>query len=190
MAAFNKVWCFILTLLCMLFRAYINNLESKAVQEVPVARTHGNRATGPRAVYRKALLESLVDELPTNSICFSSKFTAIETETHGSSLITVIHIEDGSVIKAKVLISCDVVHSVLASSLGLAAPVHSGRSAVRGLAVFPQGHCLKDEMYQFIGTGRWAGLVPVNDKEIYWFFTCASPAEGKTLKHAFSIVSS
>ncbi|PON60770.1 FAD/NAD(P)-binding domain containing protein, partial [Parasponia andersonii] len=190
MVAFNKVWCFILTLLCVLFRAYITNLESGAVQEVPIARTHGNRATGPRAVHRKALLEALADELPTNSIRFSSKLTAIKTETHGSSLITVIHIEDGSVIKGKFLIGCDGVHSVVASSLGLAALVHSGRSAVRGLVVFPQGHCLKDEMYKFIGTGGWAGLVPVTDKEIYWFFTCASPAEGKTLKHAFSIVSS
>ena len=80
---------------------------------------------------------------------------------------------------------------MVASSLGIAAPVHSGRSAVRGLAVFPQGHSLKDEMHQFIGTGRRAGLVPINDKEIYWFFTCASPTKGKskTLNHAFSLLS-
>ncbi|XP_062114765.1 monooxygenase 2-like [Humulus lupulus] len=156
--------------------AYITNLESGAIQEISAARrASGNGGTRSRAVHRKALLETLAGELPTNSIRFSSKLTEIETESHLSSSIAVVHLEDRTVIKAKVLIGCDGVHSMVASSLGIAAPIHSGRSAVRGLAVFPQGHCLKDEMHQFIGTGRRAGLVPVNDKEIYWFFTCASP---------------
>lgn len=69
-------------------------------------------------------------------------------------------------------------HSVVARWLGLAEPVYSGRSAVRGLAVFPQGHGLDNNVQQYLGLGRRAGFVPLNDKEIYWFFTCTSPAKG------------
>ena len=66
----------------------------------------------------------------------------------------------------------------MASWLGLGAPVHSGRSAVRGLSVFPQGHGLKQEVHQFVGQGTRAGFFPLNDKDIYWFLTCTSPAKG------------
>ncbi|EXB36910.1 3-hydroxybenzoate 6-hydroxylase 1 [Morus notabilis] len=138
----------------------------------------GDDGSGPRSVHRKALLEALAEELPTESICFSSKLGAIKTITNEGSSIAVVHMEDGSVIKAKVLIGCDGVHSVVASWLGLAAPVLSGRSAVRGLAVFPQGHGVKHEIHQFVGAGRRAGIVPLTDKDIYWFFTCSSPATG------------
>ncbi|ONI01836.1 hypothetical protein PRUPE_6G162100 [Prunus persica] len=133
---------------------------------------------GPRSVHRKALLNALADQLPINSIRFSSKLTAIETQEHEGSSISIIHMADGTVIKAKVLIGCDGVHSVVARWLGLAEPVYSGRSAVRGLAVFPQGHGLDNNVQQYLGLGRRAGFVPLNDKEIYWFFTCTSPAKG------------
>lgn len=60
---------------------------------------------GPRSVHRKALLNALADQLPINSIRFSSKLTAIETQEHEGSSISIIHMADGTVIKAKVNIS-------------------------------------------------------------------------------------
>ncbi|KAF8404437.1 hypothetical protein HHK36_009322 [Tetracentron sinense] len=93
---------------------------------------------GPRTVHRRALLEALAEELPIDTIRFSSKPISIETHTDEGSSITILRMEDGNIIKAKVLVGCDGVHSVVAQWLGLKAPVHSGRSAVRGLAVFPQ----------------------------------------------------
>lgn len=48
---------------------------------------------------------ALADELPHNSIRFSSKITAIETKTQEGSSISVIHLDDGTTIKAKVLIN-------------------------------------------------------------------------------------
>lgn len=76
-------------------------------------------------------------------------------------------------------------HSVVAGWLGLASPVHSGRSAVRGLAVFPQGHGLvKQDVYQFVGAGLRAGFAPLTDKDIYWALDCASPANGTSFNHA------
>lgn len=72
----------------------------------------------------------------------------------------------------QVLIGCDGVNSVVANWLGLSAPIHSGRAAVRGLSVFPQGHGMKQEINQFVDVGKRAGLIPLNDKEVYWFLTC------------------
>ena len=65
----------------------------------------------------------------------------------------------------------------MASWLGLAAPVYSGRSAVRGMAVFPQGHGFK-EVHQFVGEGIRAGFAPLNDKDMYWFFSGTFSAKG------------
>ena len=69
-------------------------------------------------------------------------------------------------------------HSMVARKLGLGEPVKSGRSAVRGLAVFPEGHEVGDEVQQFVDVGVRAGVVPLNDKEIYWFLTFNSTPKG------------
>ncbi|KAJ6299002.1 hypothetical protein OIU76_020053 [Salix suchowensis] len=129
---------------------------------------------GIRTVHRKALLEALAEELPTDTIRFSSKLAAIESqEQGGGASIAVVHLEDGTAIKSKVLIGCDGVHSVVARWLGLAEPVHSGRSAVRSLAVFPQGHRFNHEVQLFVDQqGKRAAFIPLNDSEFYWFFTC------------------
>ncbi len=66
----------------------------------------------------------------------------------------------------KVLIGCDGVHSVVANWLALSAPVYSGRSAVRGLAIFPQGHGLRQEVNQFVDAGKRAGFIPLNDRDL------------------------
>ncbi|KAM0940462.1 putative FAD-binding domain, FAD/NAD(P)-binding domain superfamily [Dioscorea sansibarensis] len=123
-----------------------------------------------RSVHRKVLLETLADELPPNTIKFSTNITSIKSQGQD---IKVLQLEDGSVIRTKALIGCDGVHSVVAQWLGLTAPVDSGRSAVRGLAVFPDGHGFKHEVRQFVGNGVRAGLVPMNDTEVYWFLSAS-----------------
>ena len=118
------------------------------------------------------MLEALAEELPTDSIRFSSKLAAIESqEQGGGASIAVVHLEDGTLIKSKVLIGCDGLHSIVARWLGLAEPVHSGRSAVRGLAIFPQGYGSKQEAQLFVDEGKRAAFVPLNDREFYWFLT-------------------
>ncbi|PON83518.1 FAD/NAD(P)-binding domain containing protein [Trema orientale] len=161
-------------------KGYVTNLGTGAIQEISYSGAKSD-AIGPRSVHRKALLRALAEELPSDSIRFSCKITAIEAQEHEGSSIAVVHIEDGNVIKAKVLVGCDGVHSIVASWLGLPPVVHSGRSAVRGLAVFPQGHGLKQEVQQFVGAGTRAGFIPLTDNDIYWFLTCTSPARDSFL---------
>ncbi|XP_004288321.1 PREDICTED: zeaxanthin epoxidase, chloroplastic-like [Fragaria vesca subsp. vesca] len=162
-------------------KLYITDLDTGEVQEVPFIKPNGD-AVGPRSVHRKALLEALADELPVHSIRFSSKISAIDTQQHEGSSIAIVHMENGTVIKAKVLIGCDGVHSVVSRWLGLRDPVLSGRSAVRGLAVYPQGHGLEHNVRQYVGTGKRAGIVPLTDKEIYWFISYTSPAKETSLE--------
>lgn len=69
---------------------------------------------------------------------------------------------------------------MVAQWLGLAAPINSGRSSVRGLAIYPEGHVLKNGGDQFLSYGKRGGIVPLNDKEIYWFITFSTMPRGKS----------
>ncbi|KAK9162605.1 hypothetical protein Syun_003507 [Stephania yunnanensis] len=156
-------------------RGYVTNLENGSVQEMSYNSVLDERnANGARTVHRKALLETLAGELPSDAIHYSTKLSFIETRTQGDSSMSIIHVEDGSIIKAKVLIGCDGIHSPVASWLGLSEPVHSGRFAVRGLAVMPQGHGLNNEVHQFLHNGSRAGVTHLTDTEAYWFITYPS----------------
>ncbi|KAG7987282.1 hypothetical protein I3843_03G125900 [Carya illinoinensis] len=151
----------------------ITNLDTGAIQEYHFP------ANSFKVVHRKALLEALAEEVPIDSIRFSSKLKSIENQTQEGSSFAIIHMDDGASIKAKALIGCDGVHSFVARWLGLAAPVNSGRWAVRGLAIFPDGHGLNHEIQQFVTIGKRAAVAPLNDNEIYWFLVCKFSSKGE-----------
>jgi len=126
-------------------------------------------------VKRDFLLQTLANELPEGTIRYSSKVAAMEED--GS--VKTLHLADGSIIKAKVVIGCDGVNSVVAKWLGLPKPVLSGRWAIRGLAEYPAGHGFGPEILQFIGHGLRYGVLPCSDTSVYWGYTwCPSPADG------------
>ncbi|KAK6922871.1 FAD-binding domain [Dillenia turbinata] len=155
-------------------KAYITDVATGITKEVPLSKNEG-QGLGPRTVHRKVLLEALAEELPNETIRFSSKLTSIEFESEGPSNI-LIHLSDGTLIKSKVLVGCDGVHSVVARWLGLSRPVNSGRWAVRGLATFLEGHGLRqDHVQKFVDSGRRAGFDPLNDNDLYWVFTSNFP---------------
>ncbi|KAI3966609.1 hypothetical protein MKX01_011407 [Papaver californicum] len=113
----------------------------------------GVDGTGLRTVHRRALLEALLEELPTDTVRFSSKLLSIEktkTRLDNDSFGVIIHLEDRTTIHTKVLIGCDGVHSLVSKWLGLKDVANSGRCAMRGLGVFPEGHGLNHEMHQFV----------------------------------------
>lgn len=129
-----------------------------------------------RSVKRNFLLETLEKELPEGTIRYSSKIVAIEEESNNVKLL---HMADGSTIRANVLVGCDGVNSVVAKWLGLPKPILSGRSATRGLAEYPDGHSFGPEILQFIGQGFRSGVLPCTDTSVYWNYTWyPSPADG------------
>ncbi|XP_059644353.1 monooxygenase 2-like [Cornus florida] len=159
-------------------RGYITDVGNGTIQEVSFGATDRDER-GPTFMHRKALLEALVEELSVDAIRFCSKLSSIEAHQQEGTSIAIIHLEDGTIIKAKILIGCDGVHSVVANWLGLGAPVDSGRSAVRGLAIYPKSHGLKQEFQQFVDVGKRGGYVPLNENELYLFFACNSTSKGK-----------
>lgn len=127
---------------------------------------------------RDFLLQTLANELPEGTIRYSSKIAALE-EDGGNGSVKTLHLADGSMIKAKVVIGCDGVNSVVAKWLGLPKPILSGRSAARGLAEYPAGHGFGPEILQFIGHGFRSGVLPCSATSVYWNYTWyPSPADG------------
>ncbi|KAI3874362.1 hypothetical protein MKW92_036302 [Papaver armeniacum] len=129
-------------------RGEVTNVVSGVTQEVLFTTDEGDEwlARGPRSVHRRALLEALLEELPADTIRYSSRLQSIE------KIETPIH---------QVLIGCDGVHSVVAKWLGLKAPVYSGRYAVRGLG-------------QFVAEGQRFGIMPNTNTDVFWFMTYQS----------------
>lgn len=84
----------------IIVRGSITNVATGAVQEIKFSV----KAQGLITVHRKALLEALAEELPADSIRFSSKFTAIEQQELGGTSIVVLYLEDGTTIKSKVIV--------------------------------------------------------------------------------------
>ncbi|KAL5703633.1 hypothetical protein ACHQM5_022161 [Ranunculus cassubicifolius] len=154
-------------------RGFITNIKTGTVQEV-VYTKKDDKSIGFRTVHRSALLEALAEELPGDTIRFSSKLNSIETVKRDGMSFVLLSLEDGTILRAKAVIGCDGVHSVVGRWLGLKAPIDSGRSAVRGLAVYPRGHGLKHEINQFLDGSSRSGFIPLNDKELYWFVSYKS----------------
>ncbi|CAM0870835.1 unnamed protein product [Alopecurus aequalis] len=124
-----------------------------------------------RCVRRDVLLQVLEAELPRDAVRYSAKIVSIEDQHGGDDGAKIVHLADGSTLRAKVLIGCDGVNSVVARWLGLAKPSYSGRSASRGLAHYPGGHAFDPKFLQFFGQGFRFGYVPCNADDVYWFFT-------------------
>ncbi|XP_042455332.1 monooxygenase 2-like [Zingiber officinale] len=131
-----------------------------------------------RCVRRNLLVEALAGQLPHGIIRYSSKVVAMEDS--GESKL--LHLADGSTLKAKVVIGCDGINSVVSKWLGLKPPTFSGRHAVRGFTVLPDGHGMKPELKHYNGEGFRAGVLPCDEKSVYWFFTWASNGEKETIQ--------
>uniref|UniRef100_A0ACD5TU25 Uncharacterized protein n=1 Tax=Avena sativa TaxID=4498 RepID=A0ACD5TU25_AVESA len=134
------------------------------------------------------------EELPPGTIRYSSKIVSIDHDDVGSDA-KIVHLADGSVLRAKVLIGCDGVNSVVARWLGLVKPSYSGRLATRGLAHYPDGgHGFQPEFLQFIGQGFRFGFVPCDETDVYWFYTwcpsqndnCVSESAAKMKQHVLN----
>ncbi|XP_058216575.1 monooxygenase 2-like [Rhododendron vialii] len=123
-----------------------------------------------RCLRRKVLLETLQKELPSGTIRFSSKVVSIQEEESGGCF-KLVHLANGSVVKAKVLIGCDGVNSVVSKWLGFKKPTFVGRSTIRGFADFKGSHGFEPKFLQFFGKGVRSGFLPSNEDTVYWFLT-------------------
>nr|CAB3501982.1 unnamed protein product [Digitaria exilis] len=150
-------WCW---MLCRL--RVMSSATGEIVREADLTQQGKREPHEFCCVRRDLLLKVLEEELPKGTIRYSSKIVSIEEDGN----IKILQLADGSV-----LIGCDGINSVVAKWLDLAKPSHSGRSAARGLAHYPNGHGFEPNFLQFIGNGFRYGMVHCNETDIYWFFT-------------------
>lgn len=120
-----------------------------------------------RAVERKVLLQKLADQLPPNTIRFSSKLSDIERAKTGET--NLLQLVDGTQLSAKVVIGCDGIRSPVAKWMGFREPKYSGHCAFRGLGVYPEGQPYEPIVNYMYGKGVRAGYVPISPTKIYWF---------------------
>ncbi|XP_010919743.1 monooxygenase 2-like [Elaeis guineensis] len=128
-----------------------------------------------RAVERRVLLETLASRLPPNTISFSSRLKYIERQ---GSEGTLLELDDGSRVLAKLVIACDGVHSPVAKWMGFSEPNYVGHCAFRGLGLYPDGQPFKPTVNYIYGRGMRAGFVPVSSTKVYWFICFNSPSPG------------
>ncbi|KAL2543187.1 FAD/NAD(P)-binding oxidoreductase family protein [Abeliophyllum distichum] len=113
------------------------------------------------------MLETLDKELPKGTIRYSSKVVSIEE----SGEFKLVHLAYGPVVKTKVFIRCDGVNSMVAKQLGLQNPDGGERTAIRGFVNYPNGHGFEIKFHAYFGGGFRYGIIPCDDKSIYWFCT-------------------
>ncbi|ERN20026.1 uncharacterized protein LOC18448436 isoform X2 [Amborella trichopoda] len=151
-------------------RVSTTSTVSGATTHVPLTGRGNFGEYEARCLRRDLMVEGLARELPRGCIRFGAKVVGIERK-HNGSLLYHLHLADGTTVKAKVVIGCDGVNSVVAKWLGLPKPGFVGRTAARGLAHFSDGHDFEPDLQQYFGDGFRLGFVPCDDKTIYWFFT-------------------
>ncbi|XP_077235102.1 FAD/NAD(P)-binding oxidoreductase family protein [Tasmannia lanceolata] len=128
-----------------------------------------------RAVERRLLLETLANQLPVNTIHFSSRLASIRRTETGESLLA---LEDGTRLRAKIVIGCDGIRSLVAKWMGFSEPRYVGHCAFRGLAFYPNGQPFEPKVSYIYGRGLRAGLVPISPAKVYWFICFNSPSPG------------
>ncbi|KAJ4967696.1 hypothetical protein NE237_014397 [Protea cynaroides] len=120
-----------------------------------------------RCLKRSDLLEILAENLPSDTIRFGCQIVKMESDPITSH--TILHLQDGTVVRAKVVIGCDGVHSVVGDWLDLKPTRLFNIRMVIGFTNYPEGHGFDNEFLRFRGDGIRAGRIPINENLIFWF---------------------
>lgn len=69
-------------------------------------------------------------------------------------------------------------NSLVARWLGFKTPAFTSRAAIRGTVVYEHGHEFEAMFMQYFGDGIRFGMIPCDDKTVYWFFTWSPSPKG------------
>ncbi|KAL9438898.1 hypothetical protein AB3S75_024545 [Citrus x aurantiifolia] len=128
-----------------------------------------------RAVERRILLETLANQLPPESVQFSSELAKIKTSGNG---VTILELVNGTQIYANTVVGCDGIRSPIAKWIGFSEPKYVGHCAYRGLGYYPNGQPFEPKLNYIYGRGVRAGYVPVSPTKVYWFICHNNPTPG------------
>ncbi|KAJ4968969.1 hypothetical protein NE237_015670 [Protea cynaroides] len=120
-----------------------------------------------RCLKRSDLLEIMAKNLPSDTISFGCQLVKMEYDPITSR--TMLHLQNGTFIWAKVVIGCDGLHSVVSDWLDLKPPRLFNMCAVLGFTNYPEGHGFGNEYLRIRGDHILVGRFPINDNLIHWF---------------------
>ncbi|XP_042494507.1 monooxygenase 1-like [Macadamia integrifolia] len=120
-----------------------------------------------RCLKRSDLISALTNNLPLDTIRFGCQTVALNLDPQTSH--SIVHLHDGTMIKAEVVIGCDGVNSVLADWLGLKTARQLPLCAVRGFTNYPNGHGFSNEFVRMRRNHSALGITPVDDKLVHWY---------------------
>ncbi|VVA33349.1 PREDICTED: FAD-dependent [Prunus dulcis] len=138
-------------------------LNSGKQREIPL----GGGET--RCLKRMDLITALAESLPRGTIRLGCQALSVRLDSSTSS--PSLHLQNGSSIKAKVLIGCDGTNSVVADFLDLKPSKLFSLSEVRGFTMYPSGHNFGNQFVQVKGDKCTVGRMPIHNKLVYWFVT-------------------
>ncbi|KAB8933555.1 hypothetical protein FH972_026842 [Carpinus fangiana] len=133
-------------------------------QEIPLGE-----GAETRCLRRSDLITSLAESLPPATIRLGCQILSVTQ--HPLTSYSIIQLQNGSSIKAKVLIGCDGANSVVADFLQLKPPKLLPLSEVRGFTNFANGHDFGNDFVQVWGDHSIIGRMPVDNNLVYWFVT-------------------
>ncbi|CAN1175447.1 Monooxygenase 1 [Linum perenne] len=135
-----------------------------------------------RVIRRSDLIKTLADRLPEGTIRLGCKVVGIEL--HPTTSYPQIHLHDGSVIDAKVVVGCDGWKSVVAKmALGLDSTTLLPICATRGFAYFENGHDFGDRfhVHRDLNTNSQLGHFPMSKNLVYWFLVRPCTSKDSTV---------
>jgi len=118
-----------------------------------------------RMVPRKALLERLLADFPTDRIRSNARAVRVVTMPNGVQ----VGFDDGSVIEGDLLIGADGLHSVVRDVVGGQVAAPTGWCSWQGLVDLPQ---IADKRVAFIVIGEHGntGIWPAGGSDVQWWF--------------------
>ncbi|XP_048129450.1 monooxygenase 1-like [Rhodamnia argentea] len=122
-----------------------------------------------QCIKRRDLVEALAKDLPQGTVRFGCRVISVKLDPVTS--YAALELQNGIVIKAKVLIGCDGANSVVLKYFRMKPTKFSATSAIRGFTSHPEGHEFKNLFIIPRKEQVLLGRVPVNDTLVYWFVT-------------------
>ncbi|MBA0702821.1 hypothetical protein Goari_022933 [Gossypium aridum] len=122
-----------------------------------------------RCLKRMELMKALTEELPVESVYLGCRAVSIVLDPLTSNPLLQLH--DGTLIKAKIVIGCDGVNSIISKFVGVNSPKLFSRCATRGFTYYEGAHSFGDKFRFYSSNDVTLGQLPVTDKLVYWFLT-------------------
>ncbi|KAL4323683.1 hypothetical protein GQ457_11G011400 [Hibiscus cannabinus] len=122
-----------------------------------------------RCLKRMELMKALAEALPAECVHLGCRVVSIVKDP--LTLDPVLQLHDGTLIKAKIVIGCDGVNSIISKFVGVNSPKLFSRCAARGFTYYEEGHPFGDKFHLHDSSGVALGQLPVTNKLAYWFLT-------------------